>query len=664
MYELTLSPIRIGRVELKNRVVRTGHVTMFSRTGNITDDLIAYHLARARGGVGLSILEAAAVHPTSILALANVDDSITESYRKIARIIAPTGMKLFQQLWHGGHIYPQPDGSPPISPSNVPSPIAGVAPRAMSGADIRELIAAYAAAARRCEEGGLDGVEVHAGHGYLVMQFLSPVLNRREDAFGGHFDGRVRFLIEILRAIRGAVSRDFPVGVRLSNSSLPQVLSVEEVSRTAALLEDERLVDYVNISFGDYYSTWHQVAGMDQPTGYQLRVTAKAVAGLKIPRLVTGRFRTLEEVEQVLRAGEADLVSMVRAHIADPEIVSKTIAGHPERVRPCIACNQGCIGGTATVGRMGCVVNVAVGREELLDENSIRRTEVPLRVFIVGGGPSGMEAARVAALNGHKVVLAEAAARLGGAIEWCKRAPKLRTVGDIGHWLEREIYRLGVEIRLSTYVDEEDVVVESPDCVIVATGANLELSLLQVQVPTYEVEIHQGARVISSIDLLSDRRQDWGKSALVVDEVGHYEAIACAEYLLERGVDVTYLTRHPMFAIGIQPTLRVEAALERLYAIRKFRVLTASQVVKIAEGSVEVKPTLGETSEVILAETVVWVGIRRGSDELYHKLRARGIPTSCVGDAVAARTLQTAIAEGNAAARNIPSWGFAPLQAG
>ena len=275
-----------------------------------------------------------------------------------------------------------------------------------------------------------------------------------------------------------------------------------------------------------------------------------------------------------------------------------------------------------------------------------------------------MEAARVAALSGHKVVLAEATAGLGGAIEWCKRAPKLRTVGDIGHWLEQEVYRLGVEVRLSTYVDPDDVIFDSADVVIVATGASLDLSLLQVQVPAHPVRVEQGARVISSIDLLSDRRQHWGRSALVVDEVGHYEAIACVEYLLERGVDVTYLTRHPMFAIGIQPTLRVEAALERLYAKGKFCVVTASQVVKIAAGSAEVKPIRGETGDVIPAETVVWIGIRRGSDEIYRKLRARGIAATCIGDAIAARTLQTAIAEGNAAARSINSTGFAPLGVG
>jgi 2,4-dienoyl-CoA reductase-like NADH-dependent reductase (Old Yellow Enzyme family) len=653
MYDLTLSPIAIGRIEVKNRIVRTGHVTMFSRTGHITDDLIAYHLARARGGVGLSILEAAGVHRSSILSLANLDDSIIDSYRKIARAMAPTGMKLFQQLWHAGHIYPQPDGLPPLAPSGIPSHIAGMAPRSMTREQIQEVIAGYAAAALRCEEGRLDGVEVHAGHGYLIAQFLSPVLNRRDDDYGGAFVNRIRFLVETLRAIREAVSPAFPVGVRLSDSAHPEVLSMDEVSRVAQFLEANGLIDYVNMSYGDYYLSWRQVGGMDQPTGYQLPHTAAAVANAAIPRVVTGRFRTLEEVEQVLRAGEADLVSMVRAHIADPEIISKTIAGHPERVRPCIACNQGCIGGAASLGRMGCVVNFAVGREEALDENLIHKADTALRILVVGGGPAGMEAARVAALIGHRVILAEAAPGLGGAIQWCKLAPKLQTVGDIGDWLEHEVYRLGVDVRLSTYMDEGDVLDEAPDRVIVATGASLDLPLVQVQAPMNCILPHKDARVVSSIDLLSDHRESWGTTALVVDEVGHYEAIACAEFLLERGVHVTYLTRHSMFAPAIQPTLRVEATLQRLYATRRFRVLTASQIVAIEAKRVEVKPIYGCSNEAIDAEMVVWVGIRPGADELYRKLHSRGVAAVCVGDALAARTLQSAIAEGHSAARNI-----------
>ncbi|ARR55820.1 hypothetical protein HY78_21405 [Rhizorhabdus wittichii DC-6] len=173
MYERALSPIRIGGLEIRNRIARTAHATMMARDGKITDELIAYHLARAQGGVGLTILEAAGVHPSAVLSLANLDDTIIDGYRRLATAIAPTGMRLFQQLWHGGHIYMQPDGSPPLAPSTVPSPIAGVAPRPFTLRQIDELVAAYGAAARRVEKGGLDGVEVHAGHGYLAQSARS-----------------------------------------------------------------------------------------------------------------------------------------------------------------------------------------------------------------------------------------------------------------------------------------------------------------------------------------------------------------------------------------------------------------------------------------------------------------------------------------------------------
>ena len=372
MYERALSPIKMGGLEIKNRIARAAHATMMTRGGAITEDLIAYHLARAQGGVGLSIFEAAGVHPSSVLSLANLDESIVDGYRALAAAIAPTGMRLFQQLWHGGHIYLQPDGSPPLAPSTVPHPVAGIAPRPIRRRQIDELVAAYAAAARRCEQGGLDGVEIHAGHGYLLAQFLSPVLNRRDDDYGGTLENRMRLLLRVLGAVRDAVSPGFVVGVRLSDSADPRILGMGEVGRVAHRLERDGLIDYVNMSYGDYYALHRQVGGMEVPTGFQIPYTAPPVADINLPRLLNGRFRTLEEVEQVLRAGEADIVSMVRAHIADPDIVAKSAAGHPERVRPCIACNQGCIGRVATFGRLGCVVNTAAGDESTLAERLIR----------------------------------------------------------------------------------------------------------------------------------------------------------------------------------------------------------------------------------------------------------------------------------------------------
>lgn len=653
MYDRALSPLRVGGVELKNRVARTAHATMMSRAGKITDELIAYHLARAEGGVGLTVLEAAGVHPSSILSLANLDDSVIHGYRALAAAVAPTGMRVFQQLWHGGHIYPQPDGSPPLAPGDVPSHIAGVAPRPMTRAQIGELIGCYAAAARRCEQGGLDGVEVHAGHGYLLAQFLSPVMNRREDEYGGDLDGRSLLLRRVLAAVRDAVSPGFAVGVRLSDSADPRILGMVEVGEVAHRLKGEGLIDYVNMSYGDYYALQRQVAGMDTPTGFQIPFTAPPVADIGLPRLLNGRFRTLEEVEQVLRAGEADIVSMVRAHIADPDIVAKSASGYPERVRPCIACNQGCIGRVATFGRLGCVVNTAAGDEGKLAEKLIERTPAPLTALIVGGGPGGMEAARIAALAGHRVTLAEAMPSLGGLTNLYRHAPRMGTIPDIAFWLEQEVYRLGVEVRLSTWMDADEIEAEGADLVIVAIGAELEAPLRQIQTPADMLVPEPGTRLVSSIDLFSDRNADWGSSAVVVDEIGHYEAIACAELLLEKGLAVTFVTRHKMFAPGIDITLRTQSALERLHARGDFTLRVGSRVTAARPGEAVVRPQYGAKPETFPADTIVWVGIRSGQADLFEELQARGLDAIRIGDAVAARNLQTAIREGHLAARSL-----------
>jgi len=655
MIERVLSPIRISGVEIKNRIARTAHATMMARDGRISDELIAYHLARAQGGVGLTILEAAGVHRSSLLSLANLDDSIIEGYRRLVSVVAPTGMRLFQQLWHGGHIYMQPDGSPPWAPSNIPNPIAGIAPQPMRLTDIDDLVAAYAAGARRVEQGGLDGVEIHAGHGYLLAQFLSPVLNRREDGYGGDFENRTRLLRRVLAAVRDAVSPGFAVGVRLSDSADARILSMEEVGRVAHRLQDDGLIDYVNMSYGDYYALHRQVGGMDAPTGFQIPHTAPPVADFRLPRLLNGRFRTLEEVEQVLRAGEADLVSMVRAHIADPDIVAKSMAGQAERVRPCIACNQGCIGRIATAGRLGCVVNTAAGDETMLAERLIRPATVPHRVLVVGGGPAGMEAARIAALAGHKVVLAEAMPMLGGLMHVYRDAPRMGTIGDILTWLESEVYRLGVEVRLSSYMDADEIAAEGADTVILAIGAGQEAPIRQILFPAEEIAIAPGCHVVGGIDLFTDPSAIRGQSALVIDEFGHYEAIACAEHLLEKGLAVTFATRHKLFAPQIDITLRTQSALERLHAKGDFTLRVGTRIVALRPGRAEIAPNFGGRAEVVDADTVVWVGIRTGQPELRDVLAERGIAAVAIGDMIAGRNIQTAIREGHLAARAIPT---------
>jgi 2,4-dienoyl-CoA reductase-like NADH-dependent reductase (Old Yellow Enzyme family) len=497
-------PIEIRGVEIPNRVVRTAHLTKLG-LGRVSDDLIEYHAARARGGVGLSILEATAVHPSSVLGLAGYDDSIIPTYQKLMDTVRPLGMRVFQQLWHGGHVYPAPGGLPMRGASARPGPVAGLPAVPIGTDEIGDFVAAYAAAARRSAEGGIDGLEVAASHGYLMHQFLSPLTNDREDRYGGSLDNRTR--------------------------------------RLAAL----RLIDFLNASMGDYHAMHHMMGGMDRPAGYMLPSSGKITAAVTgIPRIVTGRFRTLEEAEQALRTGECDLVSMVRAHIADPDIVRKTRDGRAAEVRPCIGCNQGCIARTSGVDlRLGCTVNPAVGREKQYGDEAIGTTARPRRVVVIGGGPAGLEAARVARLRGHDV-------------------------------------------------------------------------------------------------------------ALVFDDVGQYEAVSVAEYLLQRGVHVTVATRLPAFGPLVDAAMRMVPALERLNsAPAEFTALARVTLASVGPGKATLRSLAGAARTTVAADLVVLVTHKASRGQLASDLAGRVPDIRVVGDALAARDLQVAIREGNDAARTI-----------
>ena len=462
------TPLQIGPIEVPNRVCRTAHGTGLARNG-ISEAFIAFHAARAKGGCGLTILEAGTIHPSSTLDMPLHNEGIVEGYQALMKAIRPHGMKVFQQLWHGGNLYPSVLG-PQWAVSTVPG-YSGMVGEPMRDEQIRELIAAYVKCSINARDGGLDGVEIHAGHGYIISQFLSTFYNTRTDQWGGDLDGRMRFLMEVLRAVRAAVGGQIAVGMRLAASEAPGGVSEADNRYILEAAQREKLIDYINVSKGDYYRMDTFVGAMHNPAGYELSSARQTLEVADVPRLVTGRFRTLEEAEQVLRDGEADLVALVRPQIADPELVNKTRAGKVEAVRPCIACNQGCIGGSVREGVIGCLVNPCAARETVMSEDTIAVTADPKKVLIVGGGPGGMEAARVYALQGHKVVLAEASPDLGGAINLARRAPKLHTLGDIAYWLEQEVYRLGVDIRLNTYMDAADVRAEGADVVVIATGS-------------------------------------------------------------------------------------------------------------------------------------------------------------------------------------------------
>jgi 2,4-dienoyl-CoA reductase-like NADH-dependent reductase (Old Yellow Enzyme family) len=644
-------PIKIGNVEVPNRIVRTAHDTGYAGP-NITDDFIAYHQARAKGGCGLSILEASSVHPSSRMHVALFGDAVIPGFQRLMEAIRPYGMKVFQQLWHGGNLYADSNGAPPWAVSDVPG-YTGFVGRVMSTADVSELKRAFVEAALKCQEGGLDGVEVHACHGYIFHQFLSPYYNKRTDQYGGSADNRARFLFETLREIRAAVRSDFAVGVRLGASELPNSIDDELNKQILRQLEAENLIDFVDASKGDYFRMDTMVGSMQQPTGYELPSTAEIASIASVPRIVTGRFRTLEEAEQVLREGQADLISMVRAQIADPDLVRKTRELGADSVRPCIGCNQGCIGGLFRGGRMGCAVNPAAGSEATLSEDLIKRAAVVRKILIVGGGPAGMEAARISALEGHKVVLTEAQPKLGGAINIAKTAPFLQGLGDISLWLEQEVYRLGVDVRLGTYMEIDDVLAEGADEIVIATGSLPRMDGFQLGNPGRNVLGVDLPHVVSSTDLLSKPNIPKGKTALVLDTVGHFEGLAVVEFLLKKNLAVTYLSHTVSVAPYVQTTFRDIPTLERFYALGNFQTRLRHELVEIRTGNCIIKALQAGPNQttIVDADTVVLVTQNQPLRELYDELRLHGASVHLAGDAQSPRDLQVAIAEGHRTAR-------------
>jgi 2,4-dienoyl-CoA reductase-like NADH-dependent reductase (Old Yellow Enzyme family) len=652
-----LEPIEINGLEIKNRIVRQAHGTEYGH-GKIVDETIQYHVARAKGQVGLSILEVSSVHPSSwIGTIWSWDASIVDGYRRLAEALRPFGMRMFTQLWHGGHIWPNSDGSPSWAPSAVPSPW-GAVPVAMTLEQIEMVVAAFVQSAVWSREGGMDGIELHFGHGYLVSQFLSSIANKRTDQYGGNFENRFRLMLQITERVRRAVGSDYPVGIRISDEHIDGGLSVEDCRRAVSLLCDQKLIDFVDASTGSYYSIQQMLPTMDMPPRSMLPASEPIAKSASVTTMVCGRFQTLDDADQAIREGVADMVGLVRPMIADANLVVKTLAGKVDEIRPCISCNQGCVAGILSPARrMLCTVNPAVGLESTLSEDLIRPAADPKRVLVVGGGPAGMEAARIAALCGHRVVLAEGMPRLGGSVAIAAQAPHARQIGDITLWMEREIYRLGVEVRTGTYIEAAEVLAESADVVILATGSRPRMDGVQVAAPGTPAVGVEAPHVRSSHELFGLSRAVLGSTALVLDDLGHYEAIGAAEYLISIGVAVTYVTPLNSFAPQMEFPQRSGAALARLRR-GAFSLFTRTRLARIGKTSCEIAYLDGGAVTSVAAETVVLVSANQPNIELLEELR--GLPSGrqprnirVIGDALAPRDLLVAIREGHTTARAI-----------
>lgn len=528
------SPLEIRGKRLKNRIMSSGHDTSMPTDNLVNEPLVAYHRARARGGAGLIVMQVAGVHDsaryTSHVLMAT-DDACIPGYRRVAEACHAEGCVVLSQIFHPGReIMESADGLLAVaySASASPNERFRVMPRELDQPLIDEIVAGYAAAARRLHQAGLDGVEVVASHGYLPAQFLNPRVNRRKDGYNGDLDARLRFLREVLAAVRAATSEDFIVGLRLSADERdPEGLSESESLQAAEAVQGE--LDYLHIVAGTSASLGgaiHIVPPMAIEPAYLAREAGTFKARLAIPLFVTGRINQPQEAETILARGQADVCGMTRALICDPQMPNKAEAGRSDDVRACIACNQAYIGHFHRGYPISCIQHPETGRElTYATPNPASRRK---RVLVAGGGPAGMKAAAVAAQRGHEVVLCEAGAQLGGQVNLAQLLPRRAEFGGASTNLQREMQLAGVEVRRNTPVDRALVERERPDLVIVATGAE-----------PYWPPFERGGelQVVDAWQVLRGEVRV-GRSVLVTDWRGDWIGPGIAEKLVREGHQV------------------------------------------------------------------------------------------------------------------------------
>ncbi|MBD8093987.1 FAD-dependent oxidoreductase [Pseudomonas fluorescens] len=527
-------PLVLRGKRLKNRIMSSGHDTSMPTDNRVNAQLIAYHRARAEGGVGLIVLQVAGVHDsaryTSHVLMAT-DDSCIDGYRELADICHAQDTLVLSQIFHPGReIMESADGLLAVaySASAVPNERFRVMPRALDPAMIDEIVSGYAAAARRLHQAGIDGVEVVASHGYLPAQFLNPRVNRRTDDYNGSLEQRLRFLREIIAAVRAATDAQFIIGLRISaderdSEGLTESESLEAVKSLQAQL------DYVHIVAGTSASTGgavHIVPPMAIAAAYLADAAATFKASLSIPLFVTGRINQPQEAELILARGQADVCGMTRALICDPLMPAKTLEGRADDVRACIACNQACIGHFHKGLPISCIQHPETGRE--LHFGKLQPTLKRRRIMVVGGGPAGMKAAAVAAQRGHDVTLFEASAQLGGQVLLAQLLPRRSEFGGASTNLQREMTLAGVRVVRNTRVDRALVVQEQPDHVIIATGAE-----------PYWPAFERGGelQVVDAWQVLRDQ-VSLGRSVVVVDWRCDWIGPGIAERLVRAGHQV------------------------------------------------------------------------------------------------------------------------------
>lgn len=635
-YPRLLEPFASGRLELANRLVVLPHGTSMVRDGNITDEDIAYFEARARSRPGMIILGAIITHPTSSLRGHHLVEAYHEQgfemLRRRTEAIHKHGVKVVGQLVHlgremiGGEL-----NYAPSAPSPLRSPRDPFAPHELSQREIVTLVQAFAESAANLKQTGHDGAEIHGAHGYLVAQFLSPATNERTDAYGGTPEKRMRFLLEVLEAMRQRCGDDFLLGLRLSaDEEIADGMGIQDTARVATELARLKCVDYLSITLGTRGAYVKDVSSPAAPAARAAHIIRDA-SGL--PIIVGQRITTPDVAERLLSNGDADLIGVARAMITDPEWMAKAARGQADRIRPCIGLNQDC---RAFSPHLHCAANPTAGRELLTEFGASRPTTRPRRIAVIGGGPGGLEAARVAAVRGHDVTVFEASDGLGGQFLYASSLPHRKELRNFIDYLRGELnhHQVGVEMR--TVIDDPAQIKGAFDVAIIATGA--------VAKPLPDEFVAE--RVVSWFDVLANGAptpQDNSRAVLVDDGSAFWWSYGVAEMLIQAGWQLLIATPSAAIAQHI-PAESANALLARLgRAGTEYRVLTTLYEMA-SDGAHLMNVTSGEEFVLDCGLVVVQTG-RAPVAKLVTPFEASGMEFHTIGDCVTPRRMSHAVFE-------------------
>jgi 2,4-dienoyl-CoA reductase-like NADH-dependent reductase (Old Yellow Enzyme family) len=635
-------PITIGKIEIRNRILSTGHDTMLPTDGTVNDALIAYHEARAKGGAGLIVVQVAGVHDsaryTTHILMATGDECIP-GYARLAETVHSHGARVFAQLFHPGReILESHDGSIAVAyaPSATPSDRFRCMPRALSKQVIREIIEGYGAGARRMKAAGIDGVEIVASHGYLPAQFLNTHVNKRGDEYGGSFENRLRFLVEAVAEVRKSVGDDFVIGLRISGDEKdPEGL--EEADSLKAITALAGQLDYVNVIAGSSAtlgSAVHIVPPMFVEGAYVAPFAAAVKQAVDIPVLVAGRINQPQQAETVIATGQADMCGMTRAMICDPEMAGKAAADRIDDIRACIGCNQACIGHFQQGFPISCIQHPETGRE--LTYGQMQRAVNARDVLVIGGGPGGMKAASVAARRGHRVTLCEASPRLGGQTLLAQTLPGRAEFGGIVTNLAHEVAQAGVMVKLNSPVDRALVDRMAPDAVIVATGASARWP--------GNIEIGEAAHVVDAWQVLR-KEVNPGASVVIADWRCDWIGLGVAELLAESGCHVRLAVNGLHAGEMIQTYVR-DMMVARCHRLGVEIIPYAKLYGADADTVFLQHSASGEPMMIEGVDTLVLAQGSQSEDGLLDELEGYGGIVRPIGDCLSPRTAEEAVLDG------------------